>query len=234
MCGESCQGRYGRGVRAAMAMVMLVSAVLATPAQARQRENKPGPDAKPNYQEIYERYLASARQLPGPPVLWMADLTTDPTARRLNDLVTIRVIESLSATGSANATTAKQSNSDVDIPAPRIAKELGRLFPSSSETKFNGAGTTTRTTELSATITARVVEVLPNGDLAVEGVREVDINGDRSVVVLTGVIRAIDVQPGNVIASTRIGQLRIRSLSQGLIKDSLSPGWLIRILNKIF
>jgi flagellar L-ring protein precursor FlgH len=211
---------------------LLLSVLAASPARADQAQDKP--DAKPNYQEIYQRYLASARQLPGPPVLWMADLTTDPTARRLNDLVTIRVIESLSATGSANATTAKQSNSDVDIPAPRIAKELGRLFPNSSETKFNGAGTTTRTTELSATITARVVEVLPNGDLAVEGVREVDINGDRSVVVLTGVIRAIDVQPGNVIASTRIGQLRIRSLSQGLIKDSLSPGWLIRILNKIF
>ena len=108
------------------------------------------------------------------------------------------------------------------------------MFPASSDTKFNGAGGTTRTTELSATITARIVEVLPSGDLVVEGVREVDINGDRNVVVLTGVIRAIDIQPGNVVPSTRIGQLRIRSLSQGLIKDSLTPGWLIRVLNKIF
>jgi flagellar L-ring protein precursor FlgH len=83
-------------------------------------------------------------------------------------------------------------------------------------------------------MTSRVTEVLPNGDLVVEGVREIDINGDRTLIVLTGVIRAIDILPGNVIPSSRIGQLRIRSLSQGLINDSLTPGWLIRILNKIF
>jgi flagellar L-ring protein precursor FlgH len=83
-------------------------------------------------------------------------------------------------------------------------------------------------------LTARVSEVLPNGDLVIEGIREVDINGDRNVVVLTGVIRTADIQPGNVIVSTHIGQLRIRSLSQGLIHDSLEPGWLVRILNKVF
>jgi flagellar L-ring protein precursor FlgH len=104
----------------------------------------------------------------------------------------------------------------------------------STSTSFNGSGGTTRTTELFATLTARVIEVLPSGDLVVEGVREVNINGDRSVVVLSGVIRASDIQPGNVILSTQVGQLRIQSLSAGLMRDSLSPGWLVRILNKIF
>jgi flagellar L-ring protein precursor FlgH len=111
---------------------------------------------------------------------------------------------------------------------------LEYVVPNSTDTKFNGAGGTTRTTQFTAKMTARVVEVLPNGDLVVEGVREVDINGDRNLVVLTGVIRAVDIGPGNVISSARIGQLQIRSLSQGLIKDSLTPGWLIKILNKIF
>ncbi len=186
-----------------------------------------------NYDEIYAQYLAAARKPAGPESVWMADLTSDLRARRLNDLVTIRVIESLSATGAADSTVNKKSDGNVTMPG-KAGEYLGKVFPVSSDTKFNGAGGTTRTTELSATITARIVEVLPSGDLVVEGVREVDINGDRNVVVLTGVIRATDIQPGNVIPSTRIGQLRIRSLSQGLIKDSLSPGWLIRILNKIF
>jgi flagellar L-ring protein precursor FlgH len=83
-------------------------------------------------------------------------------------------------------------------------------------------------------VTARVVEVLPNGDLVVEGLRELDVNGDLQVMVLTGVIRAVDIQPGNVISSTRVGHLQIRSVSRGLIRDNLSPGWLIRMLNKIF
>ena len=54
------------------------------------------------YNEIYEKYLASARSISIAPGTWMADLTTDPNARRLNDLVTIRVVESISASGSAN------------------------------------------------------------------------------------------------------------------------------------
>jgi len=187
-----------------------------------------------NYEEIYERYLSSARKIQAPPGMWMADLTTDPKARRLNDLVTIAVVENLSATGSADSTVNKKSSGDVKIPASPVADWLGYIVPNSTDTKFSGAGGTTRTTQFTAKMTARVVEVLPNGDLVVEGVREVDINGDRNLVVLTGVVRAIDVGPGNVVSSARIGQLQIRSLSQGLIKDSLTPGWLIRILNKVF
>jgi flagellar L-ring protein FlgH len=186
-----------------------------------------------NYDEIYYQYLAAARKLPPPSELWMTDLASDLRARRQGDLVTIRVLESLSATGAADSSVNKKGEANATLPG-KAGEYLGKVFPGSSETKFNGSGNTTRTTELTATITARVVEVLPSGDLVVEGIREVDINGDRNVVVLTGVIRATDIQPGNVIPSTRVGQLRIRSLSQGLIKDSLTPGWLIRMLNKVF
>jgi flagellar L-ring protein precursor FlgH len=76
--------------------------------------------------------------------------------------------------------------------------------------------------------------VLPSGDLVVEGVREIGINGDRQMIVLTGVVRSVDVGPTNVVSSTSIGQLRIQYFGQGLMKDSLNPGWLLRILNKVF
>jgi flagellar L-ring protein precursor FlgH len=185
-----------------------------------------------DYDELYWKYLATARSTK-PSTLWMADLAADPSARRVNDLLTIRVIESLSATGSADSDVAKASNANVSFPSP-LSKAFEKFLPTSTDTKFKGAGTTTRTTELTATLTARVVEVLPNGNLVVEGVREVDINGDRSVVVLSGVVRPADVLPGNVVPSTSVGQLRIRSLSQGLIHDSLAPGWLVRIINKVF
>jgi flagellar L-ring protein precursor FlgH len=83
-------------------------------------------------------------------------------------------------------------------------------------------------------LSARVAEVLPNGDLALEGVREIEINGDRQIVVLTGVVRTVDIGPGNVVPSTAIGQMRIRYFGRGLMKDNLQPGVLVRILNKIF
>lgn len=185
-----------------------------------------------NYDELYWRYLVAARNAK-PADAWINDLTSDPSARHVNDLVTIKVIESLSATGSADANLDKSSAATADFPSP-LSKGLSKALPASTDTKFKGTGTTTRTTEFSAVLTARVLEVLPNGNLVIEGVREVDINGDHSLVVLSGVVRPLDIQPGNVVPSTAIGQLRIRSLSQGLIHDSLTPGWLVRILNKVF
>jgi flagellar L-ring protein precursor FlgH len=234
-------------------VVLVVSALTPRVASAQTNTSAPAPkgsqaNAAPSpaptvrvvppktYDEIYEKYLASARGLAVAPGTWMADLTTDPNARRLNDLVTIRVVESISASGSADSNIGKASSGNIKLPLPSAWWDptMGRITPFSAETKFNGSGETNRTTELSATMTARVIEVLPNGDLVVQGVRELDINGDRNLVVLSGVIRAMDVMPGNVVPSTRIGQLRISTLSQGLIKDSLTPGYLIRLLNKIF
>ena len=187
----------------------------------------------PNYDDIYAQFLETARKLPPPDALWMADLASDPIAHHVNDLVTVRVMESLSATGTADSNVGKSSKADLTLPTP-TSKLFSKLVPASSDTSFKGSGGTTRTTELSAMMTARVTDVLPTGDLVIEGVREVDINGDRNVVVLSGVVRTADILPGNIVPSTAIGELRIRSLSQGLIHDTLQPGWLVRALNKVF
>ena len=188
-----------------------------------------------NYEDAYARYLAAARRTTeAPRALWMIDLTSDITARRVNDLVTIRVLEVLSASGTADSNLGKTGSASASLPGGKIADWISKALPVATETEFTGTGGTSRTTAFSATLTARVTEVLPNGDLVVEGVREIDINGDRAVVVLTGVVRPVDIQPGNVVPSGMVGQLRIRSFSAGLIKDSLTPGWLVRALNKVF
>jgi flagellar L-ring protein precursor FlgH len=148
-------------------------------------------------------------------------------------LITIRVEEAVSASGAADLNIGKKSAAAVAFPPP-ISTGLGKFLPMSSSTTASGQGSTSRTTTMSALLTGVVKEVLPNGDLVIEGLREIDINGDRQVVVLTGVVRVLDILPGNIAPSGRIGQLRIRSLSQGVMKDSLTPGWLIRVLNKIF
>lgn len=230
MPGRHPSRSTSRSARIACGVCLAIGLLLAphvTQAQVPLRENST------DYDELYARFLNSARKPTAPGDMWMGDLMSDRNAHRVNDLVTVRVIESLSATGSADSNVGKASSGAASLPTPG-SKALAKLFPVSTDTKFKGSGGTTRTTELSAAVTARVTEMLPTGDMVIEGVREVDINGDRSVVVLSGVIRSADIQPGNVILSTSIGQLRIRSLSQGLIHDSLAPGWLVRILNKVF
>ncbi|MBP8274870.1 MAG: flagellar basal body L-ring protein FlgH [Acidobacteria bacterium] len=185
------------------------------------------------YDELFEQYLSEARKMSAPATPWMMGLMADPRARNINDLLTIRIEENVTASGSADSTLGKKSAASVDFPSP-VSKGIAKVLPNGSDTSFNGSGSTTRSSAINALLTARVSEVLPNGDLVIEGIREVDVNGDRQVVVLTGVVRAVDVAPNNSVSSTLVGQLRIRSIGRGLIKDSLSPGWLMRILNKIF
>jgi flagellar L-ring protein precursor FlgH len=198
-----------------------------------------------NYEELYTRYLAAARAMhagtPAGGSAWMAALALDPRAKQVNDLVTVRIVESIAATGTADSALTKNSSGSasvtkffgLDTKFPDVLDPTNLANPS-SDTKFKGGGTTTRSGELTATMTARVVDVLPNGDLVLEGAREIDINGDRQVVVLTGVVRPNAINRSNIVPSTQVGQLRIQYFGRGLIKDNLKPGLLIRILNKIF
>jgi flagellar L-ring protein precursor FlgH len=151
------------------------------------------------------------------------------------------VVESVVAEGSADSTLSKDSSADVSLENlfGFESKFPDALDPSSilshnANTEFEGRGATSRRGILTATITARVTDVLPNGDLVLEGVREIDINGDRQIIVLTGVVRPTDISRDNVVSSPSVGQLRIRYFGRGLIKDNLKPGWLVRVLNKIF
>ncbi len=217
-------------------------AAFAAPAAAEKRQKAAATD---NYDELYAHYLAAARTQPSAPKPdpngWMNGLMTDSRARQVNDLLTVRIVESITASGAADSSLGKSSQAGVGVPNFfGIEKKLpSALDPTNlasvkSDTGFKGSGATTRAGELSALMTVRVSEVLANGDLVLEGIREVDINGDHQVVVLTGVVRAVDISPGNAVLSTSIGQLRVRYFGRGLMKDSLSPGWLIRVLNKLF
>jgi flagellar L-ring protein FlgH len=196
------------------------------------------------YEELYQRYLVAARRTvdgPGTSIAWMTGLTLDKRARRLNDLVTIRVVESISASGTADANLSKDSEAHLGLPnffglENKLPSSMdpANLINSNSNTKFTGGGATNRAGELTAVLTARVAEVLPNGDLVLEGAREIAINGDRQMIVLTGVVRPADILPNNTVLSTQIGQFSVRYFGNGLIKDSLKPGFLVRFLNKIF
>jgi flagellar L-ring protein precursor FlgH len=228
-----------------MACPALAVAEKSAPTAAKKGETVVKPIAVDTYDELFGRYLAAARKqataMAPDPSSWMNSLMTDTRARHLNDLVTVRVVESITASGTADSSTNKASGATVGVPnllglegkLPALI-DPSNLISAKTNTSFKGGGTTNRAGDVTAVITARVAEVLPNGDLVVEGVREIEINGDRQIVILTGVARVVDIAPGNVVLSSALGQLQIRYFGRGLIKDSLSPGWLIRALNKIF
>lgn len=239
-----------RNDNARIAAILVAALASATPAFAQQATADAGVPKTVTlpsdvYDTLYARYLDSARQTTastnGPSINWMVGLGTDNRARSINDLLTIRVVESIEATGTADAQLNKNSSGSAGVSKLfgletkfPSAVDPSNLISTASDTKFKGGGVTTRSGELTAVMTARVVEVLPNGDLVLEGAREIEINGDRQMVVLTGVVRPTDISKDNTVLSPEIGQLRIRYFGRGLIKDNLKPGFLIRVLNKIF
>jgi flagellar L-ring protein precursor FlgH len=207
------------------------------------------PDGKDTYDAAVARHLETARALARgsvsqgdePSMDWITGLTSDRRARAVNDLVTIRVVENIEAAGTADARLNKESSASAAVPTLfgletllPSAVDPNNLASTSSDSQFKGGGATTRTSMLTATMTARVAEVLPNGDLVLESVRELDLNGERQIVVLTGIARPQDVRRNNTVQSTQIAQLRIQYYGRGLMKDNLKPGWLVRVLNKIF
>ena len=225
-------------------LLVLCLMLVTTPAMAQQKEEAPQKPSD-NYDVLYARYLNAARALPvtttAPDTTWMTGLLGDLRARHVNDLVTIRVTESISGVGAADSNLDKDGSGAASLTHlfglesvyPKWLDPTS-LVAGSSNSSFKGSGSTTRSSDLTATLSARVIEVLPNGDLALEGVREVDINGDVQILVLTGVVRTADIRPGNVVPSTAVGQMRIRYFGRGLMKDNLKPGWIIRVMNKIF
>lgn len=225
----------------------VLALALAAPAGAQTSEPVKPPKPLDNYDALFHRYLEAARTTPvehaAAPVRadWLTGLMADPRARNVNDLLTVHVVEAIAASGSAGSSLGKDSSAGASLTGlfgleskmPDFI-DLGNLAGTSSGSDFKGSGATNRSGQLTAVMTVRVSEVLPNGDLVLEGAREIDINGDRQIVVLSGVVRPSDIPTTNVLPSTRIGQLRIRYFGQGLMRDNLRPGWLIRILNKIF
>ena len=224
------------------ALLLLLMTPLYGASSKKPAKEKPTVDG--DYDALFAHYLKEAQQTPnaqaGPAIAWMTDLTADPSAHDVNDLLTVHVMENISATGSADSELTKDSSGTAGLTNLfGLEKHLGFLDPAnlantSATTKFKGGGTTTRNGTLTADMTVRVAQVLPNGNLVLEGAREIEINGDKQVVVLTGVVRPTDVAPSNIVLSTSIAQLRIRYFGQGLMKDNLKPGLLVRILNKIF
>jgi flagellar L-ring protein precursor FlgH len=160
-------------------------------------------------------------------------LFRDLKARNVNDIITINVIESSTASNSANTSTQKKG--DVSAAAPSLfgIKTPATLLQASSGLDFAGQGATTRTGQLSASISARITQVLPSGDLTIEGTKQVTINGEHQVLKVRGVVRQYDIASNNVVLSTAIANMEVVFDGKGVISDANKPALLSRIFKYI-
>jgi flagellar L-ring protein precursor FlgH len=108
---------------------------------------------------------------------------------------------------------------------------LGSLLDFSNERKLQGQGETTRAMTLTTTISARVVATTLNGLLVVEGTKQTVVNSERQTIVVRGLIRPVDVTPGNIVRSDQISDLTLEVNGKGVVNDAIKrPFILYRIL----
>jgi flagellar L-ring protein precursor FlgH len=164
-------------------------------------------------------------------------LYADVKARNVGDIVTINIVESASA--SKNATTKTSRKSDIaaswgGVLAKMTGDWVGNEQSAAFANSFDGEGATTRNSSLNAYITVRVIQVLPNGNLAVQGSREVQVNNENQFINIQGVIRPEDISSANVVLSTFVADAKIELNGRGVVSDKQSVGWLTRILDWVW
>lgn len=218
-------------------LVLLLAAVSLT---ACSTLNPPKPGDSPEYR-------------PTPPLLPLAPtdnhgaifqaaqgqgLFEDYKARRVGDLVMVELAEQTNAKKSAETSTAK--NSELEMNAGSLSLAGRDILPGglslfkasgSGDRTFDGSGDSSQSNQLSGEITVTVAEVLPNGNLVVQGEKWLGINQGNEFVRLRGIIRPVDISATNTVKSTQVANAQLYYGGTGAIPDSNAQGWLSRFFN---
>ena len=189
----------------------------------------------------------------GPPLqeatagsVWHGQLTglfSDQRARQVGDIVTVKIAEVTQASEAATTDTTRKSQTVAGAanffgleahpngPWKNPATMINANAPNND---FSGSGQTTRTGSLSATITARVVTVLPTGNLAIEGKREIYVNNEKKEILLQGIVRPRDIAYDNSVSSTQVADAKVIYTGIGVVAEKQRPGWGARLFDFIW
>lgn len=165
-----------------------------------------------------------------------ATLFEDFKARRVGDILTVVLAERTNARKSANTNTAKDSSISLTDPVlggrpvtrggvPLLNTEIDM------SRSFDGKGDAAQSNQLEGSITVTVSQVLPNGNLLIQGEKWVKINQGQEYIRLRGIVRPVDIRPDNTVLSTQIADAQVAYGGTGFVAQSNSPGWLTRFFH---
>jgi len=168
-------------------------------------------------------------------------LFEDLRASRIGDILTVKIDENSKGQGDAKTKLGSESGMEMGVSNllglmaavssnyPDMDAE--KLIKIMSKSDFKGDGSTSRSGKLEGYIAVRVREVLPNGDLFIEGHKVILINEEELHFYVSGAIRQSDVQPDNSVRSSLIADAQVEFSGRGVVSDQQSPGWLHRLMD---
>ena len=155
----------------------------------------------------------------------------DPRARGLGDIVTIMIVENVTASQKSASTIDRNSSLSSAITALPLNTSSGLAAlnaGASTANTFSGKGGTESTNAFTGSISATVIEVLPNGNLVVLGEKQIGVNQNVDVLRFSGTVDPRIMQPGNIINSTQVANVRVESKGRGAQGEAQTVGWLSR------
>jgi flagellar L-ring protein precursor FlgH len=168
-------------------------------------------------------------------------LFLDNKARNVGDVITVKIVEKASAEKDAT-TELKRNNTNnlalggaLDASLTKLLKSKTPLNSATADSQndFKGEGNTTRESKFEATVSCVVTQVLGNGNLRIEGRRDITLNHENQFIILSGVIRPEDIGADNAVTSAQIADARIEFSGDGDIDDQQRPSWLGRFFSTV-
>ena len=169
-------------------------------------------------------------------------MIADKRAAAMGDILTIIVQENNSASKDQNTRTSKEMGLNAAIEAFLYSPEASGLLthngklPSikmNSKQNFEGGGRISNAEKITARIAVRVVDVLPNGNLVIEGTRQTSFSGETQDAILRGVVRSEDIAANNTVFSYNVADATIKYVSKGTVSDNQRKGWFTKIWEKV-
>lgn len=156
-------------------------------------------------------------------------LAADIKAFRVGDVLTVQVFESSTASTTTDTTTRRKNDLGASFGNVNTGRQFGGTLSVNGD--FEGGGATERSNKLLATLTVSVREVLPSGDLKVEGEQVLTVNEEQHLVRVEGRVRPQDISSDNVVLSTRLADARIHYLGDGDLSERQKRGWWRRLVD---
>jgi len=178
--------------------------------------------------------------------LWHDDVAkpmyADKRATGIGDILTIVVSESTSANKNNETKTERQSSLSAAITSFLYPQSAGGFLSHNgqmpamaynSDHKHDGVGSIANTETIAAYVAVRVIDVLPNRNLLIEGRRETAFGGEHQTIILHGLVRTDDVSANNTVSSQNVADANIQILGKGSVTDTTRKGWFNRIWDKL-
>ena len=177
--------------------------------------------------------------------LWTAQnrfLLNDTKAAYVGDTVIVDIVENASSEMEVNSEGGRTTSMEVGVPTFNAFGKLtqlggsagGNLIDTSFENSTKGEAKSDRSGQVTASIAARVTEVMPNGNLSIFGRRAMKVNNEVQYIMVSGIVRPDDIDSDNRVESTSLADSRIEYYGKGALADKQKPGWGTRIIDNIW